>query len=315
VVKGEEMDSGGPARAADILPPLLWVAAMSTIAVLAYRNLRRGRGDRRTAIRFAIGLAGVRLLLYLFAHHVPTGDETGVLTAHLAWTLWRFGLAYAFYAALEPYVRRLWPRMLTSWVRLFDNRFRDPLVGRDILVGLGLSALVTASGYAVFNLLDRLGLPAPNPGIDTFTLEALRGLSGACLAFLGIATNAVFTIFMVVTIIFIMRFVVRRDVLVLIPLSLMMLAFVWGAHPLAFVQMAVFVLAMWVALFRFGLLTFVTFMVARDLLEKMPLTFDLGAWWAAPSWITLGALLAAALWTFRAALAGRAAFGRGLLED
>ena len=58
-----------------------------------------------------------------------------MFTAYIAWALYRVGLVYVFYLALEPYARRLWPHMLVSWVRLMGGRFRDPLVGRDLLIG------------------------------------------------------------------------------------------------------------------------------------------------------------------------------------
>jgi hypothetical protein len=32
-------------------------------------------------------------------------------------------------------VRRRWPATLVSWSRLLAGRFRDPLVGRDVLAG------------------------------------------------------------------------------------------------------------------------------------------------------------------------------------
>ena len=48
------------------------------------------------------------------------------------------------YLAIEPYFRRLWPKLLGSWVRILDGRFRDPLVGRDVLLGaLVASAVAT----------------------------------------------------------------------------------------------------------------------------------------------------------------------------
>src|SRR5262249_50848087 len=52
--------------------------------------------------------------------------------------------------ALEPYLRRLWPEMIVSWVRFLDGRFRDPLVGRDILVGLlGAAAIIFVNRFMV----------------------------------------------------------------------------------------------------------------------------------------------------------------------
>ena len=41
--------------------------------------------------------------------------------------------AWICYMALEPYVRRYWPRTMISWSRLVKGHCRDPLLGRDLL--------------------------------------------------------------------------------------------------------------------------------------------------------------------------------------
>jgi len=52
-----------------------------------------------------------------------------------------------------------------------------------------------------------------------------------------------------------------------------------------------------------------------DLLEQIPLTSHLSAWYAAPTLLTLAAIAALALWTFRASLAGRPLFRDIILAD
>ena len=46
------------------------------------------------------------------------------------------GFTWLIYIGLEPYVRRVWPRTLISWTRLLSGQVRDPLVGRDVLIGM-----------------------------------------------------------------------------------------------------------------------------------------------------------------------------------
>jgi hypothetical protein len=41
-----------------------------------------------------------------------------------------------FYLALEPYIRRTWPELLVSWTRTLSGEFNDPLVGRDVFLGI-----------------------------------------------------------------------------------------------------------------------------------------------------------------------------------
>ena len=114
------------------------VVLITAAMVLARRNLRAGRADRRGAARLAayIGIAGAAAWL-LGAHHVSSLDSevdvlirrAGLLT-FISMTLW------TFYIALEPAVRRFWPDGLLGWSRLLAGHFKDPRVGRDVLAGL-----------------------------------------------------------------------------------------------------------------------------------------------------------------------------------
>jgi hypothetical protein len=54
-------------------------------------------------------------------------------------------LVSAAYLALEPYVRRRWPWRVVAWNRALAGRWRDPLVGRDVLVGLTASVAFVAA--------------------------------------------------------------------------------------------------------------------------------------------------------------------------
>ena len=71
----------------------------------------------------------------LTADHVPRFAEVGQLIEAVSFSLFFCGLVWVCYIALEPHVRRLWPDLIVSWTRLLSGRFRDPLVGRAILVG------------------------------------------------------------------------------------------------------------------------------------------------------------------------------------
>jgi serine/threonine-protein kinase len=110
--------------------------------LLAVRHVTLGRTDTRAATRLAIVLGGLTLVGALLGTHVSSG--TRWINLGFLLTSWAgFGamMSWTFYAALEPVARRHWPQMLISWTRLLDGRWRDPLVGRDILIGcvLGLA--------------------------------------------------------------------------------------------------------------------------------------------------------------------------------
>jgi serine/threonine-protein kinase len=132
-------------KARDILESAWFVVVVIGAAIVAARNIRLGRGDHRTALRFGLYLALVRLVWLLDAH--LQGDPVQRLTGHMAWAAYRLCLSYIFYMALEPYARRLWPEMLVSWVRAFSGRLRDARVGRDLMIGV-------ATGCAFAVILD-----------------------------------------------------------------------------------------------------------------------------------------------------------------
>jgi hypothetical protein len=51
---------------------------------------------------------------------------------------------WVYYLAIEPYVRRVWPRMLIGLVRLLSGRWRDPAIGREVLIGSAAACAVVA---------------------------------------------------------------------------------------------------------------------------------------------------------------------------
>ena len=111
-------------------------------AMLARRNLRLGRGDRRGASRLAAFVFAAWAVAWFFgAHHVPNFDELALFIEFLVWGLVWSCFIWVLYIALEPYVRRRWPATLVSWSRLLAGDFRDPLVGRDVLAGCLLGAV------------------------------------------------------------------------------------------------------------------------------------------------------------------------------
>ncbi len=61
--------------------------------------------------------------------------ETSVIYQIVSFGLYLAVLIGTTYIALEPFARRWWSELLISWNRLLAGDFRDPMIGRDILVG------------------------------------------------------------------------------------------------------------------------------------------------------------------------------------
>jgi hypothetical protein len=276
--------------------------------VIAARNLRLGRGDRRGALRLAIYLGIMRLLWILAAHHLPPDQEVPLIMGHLAWSLYRVGLVALFYLALEPYARKLWPRMLVSWMRLLNGRFRDPMVGRDALFGCLIGVALALLG-AIFRLLSyKTGLLTPPPEASPWTLESLSGARHALAAVIAVHTGSVLDVFIPMMILLVFRLLLKSTWLAVALTTVAgMVALYPGSGNVALNLSLFGILAIlwWVALFRFGLLGLFVAASSWDLFQQIPLTGDLSAWYATPTIVTLLVVMGVALFAFRSTLAGR----------
>ena len=139
--------------AAEVAIWAVFVSIFAGAGVLARYNLRLGRGDRKGAKRLAILVVCLSVLSgMLRAHHVP------IAVAELEWLLFTAGLAllwggfvWLIYIGLEPHLRRVWPRALISWTRLLSGQVRDPLVGRDVLIGMFVGVTLMATSSPAFD--------------------------------------------------------------------------------------------------------------------------------------------------------------------
>ncbi len=127
--------------------------------LLARRNLRLRRGDRRGAVTLAGIMFAVQMTAWIFGttHFGDLGVEQqrlGVATAGALLGAALFGLMYL---AFEPEIRRIWPQLLITWSRLQTGRVRDPLFGRDLLIGAAAGVLMTLVTFAHYALPDLLG--------------------------------------------------------------------------------------------------------------------------------------------------------------
>jgi serine/threonine-protein kinase len=249
---------------------------------------------------------------YVGVHHVASPNELETFIGHLSYAMQRVGLAYVFYLAVEPYARKLWPRMLVSWVRVLDGRFRDPIVGRDLLVGSAGGALGLLTNWLSAWIPEMLGGPAATPLLTPLTLGYLQGPRSAVLAILASHTREVNEIIFPITLLLLFRLLFRRTPLAMIVLSL------WGtvlflpesgSIPGFLIGFAVINVIAWTLLFRFGLLAFAAFFCTSALIEQTPLTPSLSSWYAGSMILSLLVAASPALWGFWTSRGKRALFG------
>src|SRR4029453_5942953 len=98
-----------------LVGPIILVVA----ALMAVRNLRLGRGDRRGAMRLSLFILAAGVVSSALA----TGDLL-VLSRGSALLGFVPGLAWVLYIALEPHLRRIWPETIIGWSRLLAGGIR-----------------------------------------------------------------------------------------------------------------------------------------------------------------------------------------------
>ena len=142
-------------------------------ALLAHRNLRAGRGDRRGASKIAVVVGGLSLLGWLFGvHHAMSPAEFLPLVSAVGTALLWAAMAWVGYLAVEPLFRRHWPKQLVSWSRLLEGRFRDPLVSRHLLLGILVATLLSTMSQALYFVFEL----SPSPDIYLLGFARLQAV-------------------------------------------------------------------------------------------------------------------------------------------
>ena len=287
------------------------VASLFVIAaILARRNFRLGRGDRRGAFRFALALASIRFLASVFkADHVWSIGELVILFSALSSALLTAAAGWLLYIGIEPYVRRRWPTTLVSWNRLLLGQFRDALVGRDVLIGLTAGSVLSALSQTA--LILARSQPSVNPA---FLLSVRQGIGGVfSILAVSLVTAVGLYVFM-----FVLRFLTRRDWIagtVFVLLNVLPLVALIPEKKLlvATVSLVANTIAVYLW-FRYGIVVLLAWNLAALLIANTPMTLNLSAWYGANTLFSAALLLIVAFYAFRVSLAGRPVFSEALLE-
>jgi serine/threonine-protein kinase len=170
------------------LVQLMQFAFMSVVVFFAYQNWKTGRADTSGALRVGLFLFVLQVLLWALASHHPSAplaqERPGVRLA-LSEAVWMFAL----YMAIEPWGRRLWPRSMVTWSRVLTGQWRDPLVGRDVLIGLlasvGTCLLLRLREFDIIRLGGPPSVFAGIPNIENLFLYHLMDRFSAMTAMVG----------------------------------------------------------------------------------------------------------------------------------
>jgi serine/threonine-protein kinase len=250
-------------------------------ALIAHRSLRMGRSDRKGAFRLGLFIFSFNLISWFFeASHVPHfSGELALVFSGLSSVMFYAVYFGVVYLAFEPYIRRFWPRLLISWNRFMIGRFRDPSVGRDLLVG-------AAIGVWFWPVLEFLTVLAPDwlgpvpPFWRTIPSTLLGGryllaVSLFCLSALGV--SLVYLLSLVILRILLKKWWLWGTIFILQgALFFIMSDFTSMARWLSATALMISVL---ILITRLGLLAAFAFFFTSYVLTDFPLTANPEAWY------------------------------------
>ena len=268
------------------------VGLLVAAALLARRNIRLARSDLQSAFRVALFTFLLAIPLFLFGtHHVAAIQELGQLIKAASVQLAFAAGLWLAYVALEPFVRRQWPDLIVSSTRLLAGRVRDPLVGRDLLIGavFGTVGGLGASLYQV--VATASGWPLIHS--STFVLRSVGNQVESLASFSQITSIAVQDALGVMMLLLVLTVVLRRR-WVVVPtffvfvLLVLVFSSPGGPNRWGLILSAVLITSVVV---RFGVLAMASQALFHLCTIWLPLTLDLGAFYITASLIPMTMLV------------------------
>jgi hypothetical protein len=277
------------------------------------RNLRAGRGDRRGATVLAVFVFACYWIAHFIVQDVARAGILGTLDSMLDNIPMGHALLHAIsvwfvYVALEPYLRRLWPRVLVSWARLVTGRYRDPLIGRDIVIGF-----VFAGADAALTLAAKPFGPTASTGPPSQIFDSLAGTGVMLGSVLYIAAISVLIALGFFSVLLITRLTLRRNDLAVVAAILVIGLGTYSGNvgdvgPLRAIAAAVGSTGLAMVGIRFGLLAGFVGAFVRTAIDIIPWTMDLSVWYSGRMVLVLAVLAALLIYGLATALAGRSIF-------
>ena len=289
--------------------------------VLAYRNLKAGRGDLRGGLKLTLFLFAISLLAQIIvADHVPTlWGELSIIYEAVSYAALRSIFVGLMYIALEPFVRRSWSEMLISWNRIMAGDFRDPMVGRDILVG-GLLGLGHAVGIhcgmlAVSSYLGNFAQVG-----DDFSIVALNSSSGLISEYIGSIAGSVLAGLLYLFIAFLFYRLTGKKSLGILSIGVLfftvsMLFFIFNFHWLGTISSIIISICVMISLGRYGLLGAISFSYFFQPAWLFPVTFDNSLFYFPTSVLSIVITLGIIFYAAYISIAGQPIFGGGTMQE
>ncbi len=304
-----------------------WIGSVSLAVVgimllgaiwLSRRNVLKGRGDRNGAFHLALFVLIVTLTISILSdHHVPDAEEILVMIKSISFALLVSASTWVLYLALEPLARRHWPSTMVSWSRVLSGRLRDPLVGRDVLIGSAFGILFSALEILSFRSLHWVGggqTVHPSEifaGGRTAVVHALTRVNLSLVIGLGLF------LFIALLRAFLRRNWLVYGIFVLLSFVMTIPSADFGLKKLGInlgfgILLNVLIL---IILIRFGLIALIVSFYVSMILGNFPITFETSAWYFGTGLLGLFIPTALVVCGFYFSLAGKPAFGSLSIDE
>jgi hypothetical protein len=299
--------------------PAVWFGIILVLVMfglyLSRRNIRMKRSDARGAFRISVfAFLALASSSALWTHHAYNsfGDFMWWIRSGAAFFLFDAMFIWIAYMAMEPFMRRSWAKLLISWSRLISGRFRDPLVGRDILVGAIIGAMAAIPMFLFKAFPGWMFLPgAWSAHIELNSLLGFPQQLGTALYILGL--TAFYGVGWMIAMVF-CRVLFRKTWLVAVVFTFFgTVTYLVGSSGNLSGQILfglVFSGAIAGILLYLGFLPAAISFFILNILVRMPLGLNTAGWSARGAVFTLIIVAAIALYGFYTSLGGRPVFGR-----
>jgi len=296
-----------------VIMPVFIVLIVSTAVWMARRNMRLHRVDYAGANRFALALflAGATAFILTTNHSLNMRFEVEKVMVNIALAMFAAGMVWLFYLALEPYVRRRWPETLITWTRILAGKFRDPRVGRDLLIGgiVGLLQHLVFEGMLIVKT-EFFGVSIPFNNFGSYhTFLGGRYLVGEL--FLPQVITLPIVVLMAL---FIFRVVLRRDwaaaAFFVVLTSLPEFLTDWSDHGpavgiLRLLSCTADRLLLIFLMLRFGLFAAIAAVFIHQIYHRVPITLDPNDWYFSLGMSPLLIVIGLGVYGFYVSLGGR----------
>jgi predicted Ser/Thr protein kinase len=301
-------------KAAGIIIAIIGYAVLFGAVLFGYRNYHAGRGDLKGAFRLAGFVFVVQMALWIFrGHFVLSLASFGGFVLSMSTSLFWGVIVALVYLALEPFVRRRWPHSIISWSRLLLGHWRDPLVGRDVLLGLVLGSFWIIVFQIFIAYLIHLG-DVPHIGSVEYLLGARRTF-GAWLYV--IPTSAIQGTLLFFFLIFLLRLLLRNQWAAAAGFAILFGVMQSLREDQFWVALAAYLVVYSLAalaLVRFGLVSLAAALFATDVVLNVPTTANLSNWFIGSTIFVYASVAALGVWAFYTSLAGQKLWKEELFE-